>query len=43
MPWAEMAMWRRRVGSSLAEAAVPAPPQELPRELHACVGFFQGV
>ena len=32
--WAEMAKWRSRVGSSLAEAAVPAPLQNLLRELH---------
>ena len=32
--WAEMAKWRSRVGSSLAEAAVPAPLQDLLRELH---------
>ena len=33
--WAEMAKWRSRVGSSLAEAAVPALLQDLIRELHA--------
>ena len=41
--WAEIAKWRSRIGSSQAEAAVPAPLQDLLRELHAraCVFFTQ--
>ena len=38
--WAEMAKWRSRVGSSLAEAAVPDPLQDLLRELHARACVF---
>ena len=38
--WTEMVKWRSRVGSSLAEAAVPAPLQDLLRELHGCAWVF---